>query len=88
MPYAIAKTDGKFSVVNTDTGSVKSKATTRTKAEKQINLLRGLEHGWKPSGSYADFVRVEFKKRPSTTPASQYMRTIAERWRAMKKSQK
>lgn len=86
MPYAIEKTDGKFSVVNTETGSVKSKATTKTNAQRQINLLRGLEHGWKPTGTYTDFVKAEFKKRPATTSASQWMKIIAEKWRAMKKT--
>ena len=50
MPYAIRKkTGGKCSVVNKDTGKVHAKATSATKAKKQLNLLRGVEHGWKPT---------------------------------------
>lgn len=81
MPYAIEKMDGKFAVVNTDTGAFKSKSTTKGKAQKQINLLRGIEHGWKPASNYQDFVKSEFKKRPATIPASEYMKTIAAKWR-------
>lgn len=28
---------------------VKAKGTTKAKAEKQKNLLNGIEHGWKPT---------------------------------------
>ena len=34
-------------------GGVKAKATTPEKAQKQANLLRGVEHGWKPTGKPA-----------------------------------
>ena len=53
MPYAIRKRDSKFVVINTETGKVKGTHDTRTKAELQINLLRGIEHGWKPTGAPA-----------------------------------
>jgi len=29
---------------------IKSKGTSKIKAEGQARLLRGLEHGWKPRG--------------------------------------
>ena len=48
MPYIVIQKDGKFEVKNTDTGKIHSK-TTKTKAEAQIRLLRGLEHGFTPS---------------------------------------
>lgn len=48
MPYAIRKRDGKYCVVNTATGVVKAKHTTKAKAESQLRLLRGVEHGMKP----------------------------------------
>lgn len=51
MPYKVKPTDGKFQVVNTETGAVKAKATSKTKAEKQVRLLRGVEAGWKPSAN-------------------------------------
>lgn len=31
-------------------GSVKAKGTTFQKAQAQAALLRGVEHGWKPTG--------------------------------------
>ena len=34
-------------------GGVKAKATTPAKAERLTNLLRGIEHGWKPTGKPA-----------------------------------
>jgi hypothetical protein len=30
--------------------NVHAKATTKKKADAQARLLRGVEHGWKPSG--------------------------------------
>jgi len=45
MPVKIKKIDG-FQV-STPSG-VKAKHTTKKKAEAQANLLRGIEHGWKP----------------------------------------
>ena len=58
MPYAIqkitsGKNKGKYKVVNTETGEVHSKGTTRSKAEGQVRLLRGVEHGFKPTGAKA-----------------------------------
>lgn len=48
MPYAILPADGAFKVVNTATGEVHAKHTSRAKAEAQVRLLRGVEHGMKP----------------------------------------
>ena len=31
-------------------GGVKAKGTTKAKARRQTNLLRGVEHGFKPTG--------------------------------------
>lgn len=53
MPYAIKKRDEKFVVVNTDTGKAKGTHASRSGAQKQVNLLRGVEHGWKPTGKPA-----------------------------------
>ena len=47
MPYAILPANGGFKVVNTQTGQVHAKHTTRDKAEAQVRLLRGVEHGMK-----------------------------------------
>lgn len=53
MPYDIQKRGSKFVVLNTDTGDVKGTHSSRTVAQRQINLLRGIEHGWKPTGRKA-----------------------------------
>lgn len=53
MPYAIRKRNEKFVVVNKDTGHVKGTHSSRAKAQRQVNLLRGVEHGWKPTGKPA-----------------------------------
>jgi len=47
MPVTIRKTNGYR--VSTP-GGVKAKHTTKAKAKRQANLLRGIEHGWKPTG--------------------------------------
>lgn len=51
MPVKIRKTDGTFRV--STPGGVKAKATTKAKAEAQARLLRGIEHGFKPTGKPA-----------------------------------
>jgi hypothetical protein len=48
MPYKIIRSDGKFGVQNTATGSVRWHNTLK-KAEAQMRLLYGVEHGWKPT---------------------------------------
>ena len=50
MPVKIKKVDGHQ--VSTP-GGVKAKKTTKAKARRQANLLRGIEHGWKPTGKKA-----------------------------------
>ena len=47
MPYRIRKVDGYR--VSSPHG-VKAKHTTYQKARKQVALLKGIEHGWKPTG--------------------------------------
>lgn len=52
MPYAKRKNeDGTFRVVNEDTGDVKMKSGTEEEADKQMRLLRGLEHGMRRRGN-------------------------------------
>jgi hypothetical protein len=50
MPYSIRKRGNGYEVVNRDTGEVHAKHTTRAKAQAQVRLLRGTEHGWHPTG--------------------------------------
>jgi hypothetical protein len=46
MPYAKLKnSDGTFRVVNEESGDVKMKSGTEEEADRQLRLLRGLEHG-------------------------------------------
>ena len=50
MPYGIVKQkNGCYTVYNKDTGAIKAKCTDKMDAMRQIRLLYGLEHGWKPS---------------------------------------
>lgn len=47
MPYKILKLRNQdaYRVKNTETGKVLAKKTTKAKAEAQVRLLRGIEHG-------------------------------------------
>ncbi len=52
MPYKETKlADEKFQV--TSPHGVKAKGTTKKKADAQMRLLRGVEHGWVPTGAPA-----------------------------------
>jgi len=46
MPYEVKgpNSDGKYEVVNTQTGDVKAKHSTKEDAEGQVRLLHMLEH--------------------------------------------
>lgn len=59
MPVKVKKVDGYR--VSTP-GGVKAKHTTKTKAERQARLLRGVEHGWKPTGKPAKRGKKRKKK--------------------------
>lgn len=50
MPYKIEKRGKKYAVINMDTGMMKGMHSSRMKAQKQMNLMRAIEHGWKPTG--------------------------------------
>jgi len=49
VPYSVRKSGEKFNVVNKETGDVKGTHASRAKAQKQVNLLRGVKHGWTPT---------------------------------------
>lgn len=53
MPYALRKKGDNWTVTNTDTGEVKGRHSSATKAKRQMNLLRAIKHGWKPTGKPA-----------------------------------
>lgn len=44
MPYTLKKDGKTWQVINTETGKVHSKGTTKAKAEAQIRLLHGITH--------------------------------------------
>jgi hypothetical protein len=48
MPWAMRRTKNGFGVQNEESGKWHSRDTTREKAEAQLRLLRGTEHGWRP----------------------------------------
>ena len=48
MPVKITKLSSGKCRVSTPKG-VKSKSTSCKKAKRQANLIRGVEHGWKPT---------------------------------------
>lgn len=50
-PVKVSKVKGGYKVRTP--GGTKAKSTTKVKAQRQANLLRGVEHGWKPTGKPA-----------------------------------
>ena len=63
MPYAIRKKGNKWLVVNKDTGKVKGTHDSKEKAEAQVRLLYGVEHGWKPTGKKDKFWKAVAKRK-------------------------
>jgi hypothetical protein len=98
MPYQIEKLpSGKFRVVNTETGEIHAKSTTKKNAQAQINLLRGVEHGdWKPtgkkkSGNGIKMTWIQFwaskskgKKFASREERHKFMQKCLQQWRTKK----
>lgn len=62
MPVKIRKLKGGKVRVSTP-GGVKAKSTTMAKAKRQANLLRGVEHGFKPTGKKARDLRKKKRKK-------------------------
>ena len=55
MPGRVAKVDGHRTTWG---GKITAKETSKEKALSQLNLLRGIKHGWKPTGKRARYKRV------------------------------
>jgi len=55
MPGEVAKIDG---YRTTWGGKVTARKTSKKKAQSQLNLLRGVKHGWKPTGAPARYKGV------------------------------
>ena len=49
MPYSVEHNKGGGYSVKSPHGT-KAKNTSKEKAEAQVRLLRGVKHGWKPTG--------------------------------------
>jgi hypothetical protein len=58
MPYKVKRLGNRYQVINTETGEAESRPTTKAKAEKQLKLLRGIEHGWQPTGEPDTYTRT------------------------------
>lgn len=89
------KVDGCWRVFNKETGQEHAKCTTKRKAEAQLRLLRGVEHGFKPTGQpakpmasqtwrqyYAE--QVKGKKFASRAEVNDFMRATAKKYRESK----
>ena len=64
MPYSIRPVgEGMYQVINAESGTVHARHTTLAKAEKQVRLLYGLEHGMKPYGESKSMVKSHFHRR-------------------------
>ena len=59
MPVHITKISSGRYKVSTPSGT-KAKGTTKTKAESQERLLRGIEHGWKPTNKKNKLLAILF----------------------------
>jgi len=59
MPGGKKKVDG-YRV--TWGGKTTAKKTTEAKAQAQLNLLRGIEHGWKPTGKPARHTKEKYAR--------------------------
>jgi hypothetical protein len=57
MPYDKEVRGNKLVVFNKDTGDVKGRYPNtpegEQRAQHQLNLLRAIDHGWKPTGATA-----------------------------------
>jgi len=53
VPYAMREENGKWVVYNKEDGDVKGRHGSKIEAQRQINLLRAVEHGWEPTGAKA-----------------------------------
>jgi len=60
MPYTIRKVDG-YRVSSPH--RVHAKRTTKKKAEAQVRLMQGVEHGWKPTGAPPRYLKRGQKRR-------------------------
>ena len=67
MPVKVRKLNHKYRVSHG--GKISAKGTTKVKATAQANLLRGIAHGWKPTGAPARSNRRRLLKKDSRLSA-------------------
>lgn len=72
MPAKVKKING-YQVKHG--GKISAKKTTKKKAEAQANLLRAVEHGWKPTGKPAR----KPKKKGKSNPNSDFLEYVNSR---------
>jgi len=58
MPGQVAKVDGYQTTWGGKVVGLGKKKRSKKKAQAQLNLLRGVEHGWKPTGAPARYKKV------------------------------
>jgi len=58
MPGQVAKVDGYQTAWGGKVVGKAKKKRSKKKAQAQLNLLRGVKHGWKPTGKPARYKRV------------------------------
>jgi hypothetical protein len=63
MPYVVRKRGTRYAVVNKATGKTKGTHASKAAAQRQVNLLRGVEHGWKPTGKLARNRRAKRREK-------------------------
>jgi len=64
MPAKMKKVDGyQVSTPN----QVHAKNTSKKKAQRQVNLLNAIDHGWHPTGAKARDLRKSTKSSPPAT---------------------
>ena len=59
VPGYVAKVDGYATRWG---GKTTAKKTTEKKAQAQLNLLRGVKHGWAPTGASARYKRKKYRQ--------------------------
>lgn len=83
MPVKIKKVDG-YQVSHG--GKVSAKGTTKKKAQAQANLLRGIEHGFEPTGRPARYKKG--KKKGKSNPNGDFLEYVNSRKNKTRKAKK
>ncbi len=77
-----------YKVVNKSTGRVHAKCTSRKRAESQLRLLRGIEHGWKPTGSRKSRKSAKHSRKARGSRKSRKSAKHSRKARGSRKSRK